>query len=144
MVNARQKGASCETQLRDKLRLATGLPFERVPGSGAGAIKGDLYIPTHPYVHCIEVKHYADSHWNDKIFTSKSNNFVMWWKKLVNQAKATGKEPLLIFRYDRSKFFVATIKKPVNTENYVDICWLKCYTLVLDEWLEKENIKWSN
>jgi hypothetical protein len=68
----------------------------------------------------------------------------MWWKKLVNQAKATGKEPLLIFRYDRSKFFVATIKKPVNTENYVDICWLKCYTLVLDEWLEKENIKWSN
>jgi Holliday junction resolvase len=135
MVNPRQKGATCETDLRDKLRKATGLLFERVPGSGAGKIKGDLYLPTHPYIHCIEVKHYADSHWNDKIFTSKTNNFVVWWKKIVSQAKETNKEPLLIFKYNRSKYFIATVNRPTNTENFVDIRWLKCYTLLLDEWL---------
>ena len=144
MVNPRAKGATCETHLRDKLRLATGLNFERVPGSGAGAIKGDLYIPNAKYRYCIEAKHYADSHWTDKIFTSKTNNFVVWWNKIVSQAKATGKEPLLIFKYDRSKYFVTTASKPINTQKFVDICWLNCYTLLLDEWLEKEDIKWLN
>jgi len=141
-VNPRQKGAACEIVVRDLLRKHTSLEFERVPGSGAGAIKGDLYIPTKPYKHCIEIKHYADSHFNDKMFTSKTNNIVVWWTKLEQQAKATNKEPLLIFKYNRSKFFVCTTAKPVNTDNYVDIRWLKCYTLTLDEWLRKETISW--
>lgn len=144
MVNSRQKGAACETVLRDKLNDLTGLGFERVPGSGAGKIKGDLYIPGADYRYCIEIKHYAESSFTDKIFTSKTNNIVVWWNKLKQQAKATNKEPLLIFKYNRSKFFVCTAKKPANSENYIDIRWLGCYTMLLDEWLERENIKWLN
>lgn len=143
-VNPRQKGAACEILLRDKLIKETGHAFERVPGSGAGVIKGDLYIPGKNYRFCLEIKHYADSHWNDKIFTSKTNNIVLWWTKLKLQAKQNNKEPLLIFKYNRSKFFVCTATKPANTDSYVDIRWLGCYTMLLDEWLGKENIKWLN
>jgi len=141
-VNPRQKGASCEIAVRDLLSKKTGLAFERVPGSGAGKIKGDVYIPGSNDRYCIEIKHYADSHFNDKIFTSKTNNVVLWWNKLKLQAKSTGKEPLLIFKYNRSKFFVCTDKKPANLDKYVDIHWLGCYTMLLDEWLEKEKINW--
>lgn len=144
MVNPRQKGASCEKVVQDLLIKKTGLPFERVPGSGAGKIKGDLYIPTLNYKYCIEIKHYAESHFNDKIFTSKTNNIVLWWNKLKIQAKANNKEPLLIFKYNRSKFFVCTARKPANSENYIDIRWLGCYTMLLDEWLGKEKIVWLN
>jgi len=141
-VNPRQKGASCEIVVRDLLSKKTGLAFERVPGSGAGKIKGDVHIPGSNDRYCIEIKHYADSHFNDKIFTSKTNNVVLWWNKLKLQAKSTGKEPLLIFKYNRSKFFVCTDKKPANLDKYVDIHWLGCYTMLLDEWLEKEKINW--
>lgn len=144
MVNPRQKGAACETVVRDLLIKKTGLPFERVPGSGAGSVKGDLYLPKYNYKFCIEIKHYAESHWNDKIFTNRTNNINVWWNKLKLQAKASNKEPLLIWKYNRSKFFVCTQSKPANTENYVDIRFLGCYTLLLDEWLEKEDIKWLN
>lgn len=141
-VNPRQKGAACETVVRDLLIKHTGLEFERVPGSGAGKIKGDVHIPNKNDRYCIEIKHYADSHFNDKVFTSKTNNITLWWTKLKKQAKETGKEPLLIFKYNRSKFFVCMDKKPANSDNYVDIRFLNCYTMLLDEWLKKENIAW--
>lgn len=142
MVNPRAKGASCEKVVQELLIKETGLAFERVPGSGAGKIKGDLYIPGVKDRFCIEIKHYAESHFNDKIFTSKTNNVVLWWNKIKKQAKENNKEPLLIFKYNRSKFFVCTSIKPANTENYVDIRWLGCYTLILDEWLRKEKVSW--
>lgn len=144
MVNVRQKGARGETQVRDLLRTKTGLKFERVPGSGAlPYLKGDLYVPNYPNRFCIEVKNYAESHFNDKIFTSKTNNLVCWWDKICEQAAKSQQEPLLFFKYNRSKIFVCTAIKPANTEMYVDIRWLKCYIILAEEWLGKENIKWS-
>lgn len=143
MVNSRQKGATAETAVKKLLDAATGLAFERTPGSGSGKIKGDLYLPPNNCFYCVEIKHYADSCFNDKIFTSKSNNFVQWWTKLVLQAKQMGRKPLLIFKYNRSKHFVATDIRPTNTDKFVDIRWLNCYTLELDEWLRKEKIIWQ-
>lgn len=145
MVNVRAKGARGETAVRDLLRKETGLKFERVPCSGAlNYLKGDLYVPGGTNRFCIEVKNYAESHFNDKIFTSKTNNLVCWWNKLRTQAINMNQEPLLFFKYNRSKIFVCTAIKPVNTEMYVDIRWLKCYIILAEEWLRKENIKWLN
>jgi Holliday junction resolvase len=142
-VNPRQKGASAETTVRDILRRATGLAFERTPASGALAYaKGDLWLPSQNDRFCIEVKHYAESHFNDKIFTSKTNNIVLWWTKIQLQAKQSNKEPLLIWKYNRSKIYVCTQIKPVNVEKYVDMRWLNCYTMLLDDWLGKEKIQW--
>lgn len=143
MVNVRQKGARGETQVRDLLRKYTSIKFERVPCSGAlPYLKGDLYIPNAANRFCIEVKNYAESHLNDKIFTSKTNKLVCWWNKIIEQAIAANLEPLLFFKYNRSKVFVATSIKPVNTENYIDIRWLNCYIILAEEWLRKEKIKW--
>lgn len=140
MVNPRAKGAVGENKVKEFLDSRTPYTFERTPGSGSGSIKGDLYIPKYRNVYCIEVKNYAESHFNDKILTSKTNDFVLWWTKLQKQSGAM--RPLLFFRYNRSKLFVATDIKPVNVEKYIDIPWLNCYVMLSDEWIEKETIKW--
>ena len=74
MVDSRMKGQRGEYLVRDLLRDATGLTFERVPSSGAlSYLKGDLYVPDAKNVYCIEVKNYDSSPLNDKIFTNKTN-----------------------------------------------------------------------
>ena len=140
MVNPRQKGKIGETKVRDFLNSNTGHTFDFTPGSGSGNIKGDLHIPGYKNVFCIEVKNYAESPFNDKILTNKTNDFVLWWNKL--QKQSANLKPLLIFKYNRSKLFVATDSKPNNVEKYVDIPWLKCYIMLLEDWIQKESIEW--
>ena len=72
MVDSRAKGAEGEKQVKDLLRKHTGLPFERVPMSGAlPFMKGDLFVPDTALHYCIEVKFYKNSHFDDKILTNK-------------------------------------------------------------------------
>ena len=53
MVDSRAKGARGEYLVRDMLRDATGLKFERVPSSGAlEYLKGDLYVPNQRNYYC--------------------------------------------------------------------------------------------
>ena len=89
MVDSRAKGARGEYLVRDMLRAATDLQFERVPNSGAlEYLKGDLYVPNEKNRFCIEVKNYSESPLTDKIFTAKkTNNLIRWWKKVVQQAE---------------------------------------------------------
>lgn len=140
MVNTRQKGKIGENKVREFLNSNTEHIFEYTPGSGSGSIKGDLHIPGYKNVFCIEVKNYAESPFNDKILTNKTNDFVQWWTKLVKQAGTM--RPLLFFKYNRSKLFVATDIKPTNVEKYIDIPWLNCYIMLSDEWISKESILW--
>jgi len=140
VVNPRAKGALGETKVMELLNSKTPHTFERTPGSGSGLIKGDLHIPKFKNVFCIEVKNYAESPLSDKILTTKTNDLLVWWEKLIRQSQ--GKKPLLIFKYNRSKFFVAVDTKPTNVEKYIDFPWLNCYIMLLDDWLEKEKITW--
>lgn len=143
MVDVRAKGARGEYLVRDMLRIHTGRQFERIPSSGALAyLKGDLYVPGEKNRFCIEVKNYADSPFNDKIFTApKTNNLIKWWKKLESQARAMEQEPLLFFKYNRSKVFVVTSNEPKMTDQVVYIYWLGCWIMLAEEWLEKEKEK---
>ena len=140
MVDSRAKGARGEYLVRDMLRDATGLKFERVPSSGAlEYLKGDLYVPNQRNYYCIEVKNYKDSPLSDKVFTQpKTNNLVKWWKKIVIQAIGGDQKPLLFFKYDRSKVFVVTEQKPENTIEYLFIRFLDCYVLLAEDWLKHE------
>lgn len=145
MVDSRAKGTRGEYLVRDILRVATGLKFERVPASGALAyLKGDLYVPHETNRFCIEVKNYEESPLTDKIFTNKSNYIVKWWEKLLDQAAGGNQEPMLIFKYNRSQVFVLTELEPESTEKYMFISWLNCYVMLLKEWLEEEEIRWLN
>lgn len=143
MVDSRAKGARGEYAVRDLLRNSTGLQFERVPLSGAlPYLKGDLYVPNEANRFCIEVKNYADSPLTDKIFTQeKTNNLIKWWQKIKLQAYHTKQEPLLFFKYDRSKIFVATEIQPVSLNKFLYISWLNCYTMLAEDWLEKEEVE---
>jgi Holliday junction resolvase len=146
MVDSRAKGARGEYLVRDMLRSHTGLKFERVPASGAlEYLKGDIYVPNCKNFFCIEVKNYKDSPLTDKIFTQpKTNNLIRWWKKLEIQAKGGNQEPLLFFKYDRSKVFVCTKQPPNNTEEYIFINFLNCFVLLSEDWLTKETVEFTN
>ena len=143
MVDSRAKGARGEYLVRDMLRDATGLKFERVPSSGAlEYLKGDLYVPNQRNYYCIEVKNYKDSPLSDKVFTQpKTNNLVKWWKKIVIQAIGGNQKPLLFFKYDRSKVLVVTGQKPENTIEYLFIRFLDCYVLLAEDWLKHEKVE---
>ena len=143
MVDSRAKGQRGEYLVRDMLRDASGLQFERVPSSGALAyLKGDLYIPDANNAFCIEVKNYEKSPLSDKVFTNKTNYLLLWWEKIVKQAELKLQQPLLFFKYSRSKVFVVTAIKPENTK-YMHISWLECYVCLAEEWLEKETMEWT-
>ena len=143
MVDSRAKGARGEYTVRDILRASTGHQFERVPLSGAlEYLKGDLYVPNRQNRFCIEVKNYADSPLTDKLFTQeKTNNLVKWWLKIKNQAHNSKQEPLLFFKYDRSKVFVCSEIKPANLKKYLYISWLNCYTMLAEDWLKEEDVE---
>jgi len=111
MIDSRAKGRTAELKCRDELRKLTGLQWERTPMSGAlGAqhkLKGDLYVPDTKTKYCVEVKHYKDDHLCSKILTSMNPQFFQWWEQAVREGKQIDKEPLLVFKHDRSKWFVA-------------------------------------
>jgi len=53
-------------------------------------------------------------------------------------------EPLLIFKENYGKWYVATVRKPENYKRYMHIAWLGAYVLLLDDWLAKEEVNWTN
>ncbi len=123
MVDVRAKGATAETKARDELRSLTGLQFQRVPGSGAldpkHMLKGDLYLPNEKNLYAIEVKHYKDCHIDSGLLTSKSPQLIEWWEQAVRQGIQVDKQPLLIFKHDRSKFFAAFLDMPEDGYPYI-------------------------
>lgn len=157
MVDSRQKGARAEAALKRILREKTGLNFQRTPGSGAlnetHKLKGDIYIPNEKNRFCIEVKHYKDDHLTSKILTSKDPQLIQWWKQAVRQSEQVDMEPLLCFKFDRSKWFsmfiTSTVIPPTSSilgqgmklytyleGKYVCIC-------TLDTLLNQEYLEWT-
>lgn len=170
MVDSRQKGARAETAARDILRKYTKLGWERTPGSGAlnekHKLKGDLYIPDAKNHFCVEVKHYTDDHLTSKVLTSKDPHLIEWWQQAERQGKQVERTPLLLFKFDRSKWFVAfnmfalmhpiesaakwpshkyrwfllhsNINREIGYEGNFPV-----YLAKLEDWLEHEDIVWK-
>jgi Holliday junction resolvase len=145
MVDSRNKGYAAEIKARDLLRKSTGLNWQRTPGSGAlneaHKMKGDLYVPEVKMVYAVEIKHYKDDHLTSKILTDKSPQLLQWWEQAVRQGKQMDKLPLLLFKFDRSKWFVMYNHPAPSTApalKIMDYGWVS----VLEEWLTSEQIKW--
>lgn len=145
MVDSRAKGARTETIARDMLRKHTKLNWERVPGSGAldpkHLLKGDLYVPGMTNLFAVEVKGYAEDHLTSHLLTAKTPQLIEFWRQAYRQACQVNKHPLLIFKFDRSKLFVAFEDLP--TSNYRFLC-VSCdgyefFVALLEDWLENEN-----
>ena len=140
MVDSRQKGARAEAAAKKVLEEYTKLNWQRTPSSGAldekHGLKGDLYIPQEKNIYCIEVKHYKEDHLTSKILTDKSPKFLEWWEQTEREAKQVKREPLLIFKHDRSKWFVARYKR--HDEDWQDYEALQYNDIIiskLEDWL---------
>lgn len=148
-MDSRAKGATAETKVRDELRKATGLPWERVPGSGAldpkHFLKGDLYIPNVTNNYVVEVKHYKDCHLTSNILTDKNPQLLEWWKQAIRQGEQVKREPLLIYKHDRSKLFAAYKTMPTASYRYmfIDIDGHAFYTALLSDYLTYEQPKFT-
>ncbi len=144
MVNARQKGTKAEREVAAMLRRYSDLDFIQTPGSGSGKIKGDLYVEHKHNLFLIEVKHYKDMGFSHKIFTQKSNNFVQWWNKAIDQAQDMEQEPLLFMKQNYANWYVATTREPIKEKRYMYINWLGAYIMNAEKWLENERIEFTN
>ena len=158
MVDSRQKGARAEAAAKGLLIKHTGLDWQRTPGSGAlnvaHKLKGDLYIPDAKNKFCVEVKHYKDDHLTSKILTDKSPQLLKWWEQAERQAHQTGRDPLLLFKFDRSKWFVAFTSHAFDNSSYMNTDKYRFFKLTyhtdnhpvyiakLEEWLAAETIQW--
>lgn len=149
MIDSRAKGARIELQARDKLRELTGLSWERVPASGAlnekHGLKGDLYVPNTNNIYCVEVKGRKDPILNHKILNSAKSDLEKFWDQAQSQALKVNKFPILIFKWDRSKFYVAYAKKP----DYVFYPWVHInaidndfFVSYLEDFIKYEKIEW--
>lgn len=147
MVDSREKGARAESVIRDVLRKATGLQWERVPGSGAlnekHQLKGDLYVPGEKNLYVTECKHYADDHLTSSVLTSKNPQLLEWWTQATRQGVQVSKKPLLIFKYDRSKIFCAFEEVPSADYRYmfVKVGEHEFFVSLLDDYLTHEQPK---
>lgn len=145
MVDSVEKGTRAENVIKDTLKKLTKLDWTRTPGSGAldpkHLLKGDLYVPGKENVYCIECKHYKEDQFTSKIFTSKSPMIFQWWEQAERQGKQVNRKPLLIFKYDRSKLFVAFADMPFNLQlKYVSVFDM-FYISLLEDWIIHEEPK---
>jgi hypothetical protein len=147
MVDSRAKGARTETVVRDALKKHTGLGWERVPGSGAldpkHQLKADLYVPGRTNLYAVEVKGYAEDHISSALLTGKNPQLIEFWKQSVRQGIQVNKKPLLAFKFDRSKIFVAFLDMPTVNYRYifVSIDGHEFYVALLEDWLVNEQPK---
>ena len=147
MVDSRAKGARTETVVRNALKKHTGLGWERVPGSGAldpkHQLKADLYVPGRTNLYAVEVKGYAEDHISSALLTGKNPQLIEFWKQSVRQGQQVNKKPLLAFKFDRSKIFVAFLDMPTTDYRYlfVSIDEHEFYIALLEDWLVNEQPK---
>ncbi len=148
MVDSRAKGARAETVVRDTLKKYTGLAFERTPSSGAldarYGLKGDIYVPKEKNLYTIEVKHYEGDHVSSKVLTDSNPQLIKFWEQAVREASENNNKPLLIFKFDRSKLFVAfndTIPNEQYKYLFISVNNHTFYISLLEDWLYHHNPK---
>jgi len=149
MVDSRAKGYRAESKAKEILSEVTGLNWQRIPASGAlsevHGLKGDLYIPGEKNKYCVEVKSYKESAINHLLVGGVGKPLIEWIQQAIRQAKQVDKEPLLIFKHDRSIFFMCCWKEPANIEIYLkyqyDCEELPVYITKLSDWLDYEKVE---
>jgi len=136
---SKAKGTRAEAAVCVVLRKATGWNWERVPLSGAldakHGLSADVYIPKELMKYSVEVKHYKDDHLTSKLLTGKTPQIMEWWEQTVREQQENEAEhPLLVFKFDRSKWFCAFLQEPVNEYRYLYYSE-GIYLAKLDDWL---------
>jgi hypothetical protein len=91
----------------------------------------------------VECKHYEDDHISSHILTGKSPQLIEWWEQAIRQASQVNRKPLLIFKFNRSKIFIAFEEMPNNDYRFilVNVLGHEFYLSLLEDWLTHEKPK---
>jgi len=141
-----QKGSRFEYACRDMLSEKTKVKWDRVPMSGAGSMKGDLYCLTNHYYYCFECKSFAETVIQENLLWAKSNNIFGWWEQCVREADTMNRKPGLIFKKDRGKplIMVEDELEFVNRFKMVSDLGnedINASIYLFEEWLEHKKIE---
>jgi hypothetical protein len=142
-AKSKTKGRNFEYVVRDAFSKKFNNKFERVPLSGALAyLKGDVYCPWLPsFPYCIEAKHHKEVPWNNLISAKKSSLLLDFWKQTVREAEVMKKQPLLVYKWDRSKIYCCWADDTeVDDQITVKIDDLYFKMGLFDEWLAKVTV----
>src|SRR6056300_331628 len=136
---SKAKGSAYEQKIATRLTAEFGIEFRRVPLSGAiDYLKGDIWTPHDAawWPYATECKHNKDFQWNN-LLTSKTTDILNFWRQTVREAEVMKKKPLLIFRWNRSKDFVA-FDDDLKVPFYMEINSFGCRFKVtkLDDWID--------
>jgi hypothetical protein len=139
------KGSRFEYKIRDLLTARTGVKWDRVPMSGAGAMKGDIYCLTNHYYYCFECKSFADSVIKENLLTAKSNNFYGWWEQCIREAEVMKRIPGLIFKMDRGKPLIAVTEDIIELQAFslrTDITgeYIDVHIYLFEDWLAHKDV----
>jgi Holliday junction resolvase len=144
-IDSKAKGSKAEADAAKFLNEKTGLKFIRTPLSGAldakHGLKGDIYLGASSNKYCIEIKHYEEDHLTSKILTDKTPQIVTWLEQTFREATQVSREPLLIFKHNRGKWFVAFTSAP-SCEDYryafINLVDYQVFVAKLEDWLHYE------
>lgn len=144
MVDSRAKGRTAEYKVRDILRKYTGLDnWERVPLSGAGHIKGDVYLSNSFNYYCIEVKSYKEDQIHSNLLNNSESQLEKFWNQASREAEEMGSIPILIFKKDRGKWLIAVEKGELITPEltFSPDSNTQLFIYLFEEWLKTQEDK---
>lgn len=135
---SKAKGSAFELKIAKLLTEEFGKEFRRTPLSGALEwMKGDLIVidDTAWFPWTIECKHYAEIDWSN-LLTAKSSDLHTFWQQTLRESKIMQRKPLLIFRANRSKDYVA-YDDHIKVDDYVEINSFgnRFKISLLDQWI---------
>lgn len=130
MVNGRNKGASFEREVAKMLFDELGVKFKRDIEQYRAADHGDLICddPTFPFT--LELKRYAKGYMHKRD----------WWEQVRKAADAQGKEPVLIYKYDRlpimcvMRLAYVLQDERYNDEHLITIDWDAFIYIARESW----------
>jgi hypothetical protein len=135
-VNSKAKGNRWELELSKILSDAFGGEFRRVPQSGGfmggfnrsrneniradakEILSGDLIAPQ-GFFFVVEAKHHKDEPKFHQILAGESKKLDEWIRQSEEEAKASMKEPMIVFKVDRQGAF-AVLNNNVTCVDYKD------------------------
>ena len=153
-INIKNKGNTFERQVAKILSDKLSLNFERTPSSGAivggknynkkqntfdqqsmNVFVGDVFCSNGEIKVAIECKSYKSSDNVQSLING--NSFIQkWYDEIVIDAAKVNKTPVLIFKFNRSKIFIASENLPASI---VKMTVGKIKVGLLDEAMELED-----
>lgn len=144
--SSKRKGNTYERRIADLLTESTGVNFRRVPASGGwnkfstkhvrtDIFTGDLVCDRSDFLCSIEVKNRVKFSFESILSSPEKAPFTEWWFQCINDANSVKLHPLLFFKPDRAKDFLAidesTVKLLKIDLNKINHFSLNCYEQLL-------------